>query len=211
LNRFDEAQQIIEEGLQRGLDSNGFHNRLYIIGFLKQDAPLMERQVEWFSGKPEEYQIRELQARALAFAGRRREASANLAQAAALAAARNLPAEKARILANDFNLSATFGMNQLAGKQATQLLSLLQKESINAEELQASLIGQLDSQPLAWTFALAGDAKRAQSITDDFSHKFPLDTIHNAVWLPIIHATIELHRNDAPGGSDRAVTFLPPS
>ena len=29
LNRFDEAHQIIQEGLQRGLDSNGFHNRLY--------------------------------------------------------------------------------------------------------------------------------------------------------------------------------------
>ncbi len=208
LDRFDEAQQIIQEGLQRGLDSNSFHNRLFIIGFLKQDAQLMQRQVEWFSGKPEEYQIRELQARALAFAGRRREASANLALAAALAQARGLPAERARILANDFNLSATFGMNQLAVKQSDQLLNLLQKESINAEELQASLIGQLDSQPLAWTFALAGDARRAQSITEDFSRKFPLDTIHNAVWLPIIHATVELKRGES---TDRAVALLPPS
>jgi serine/threonine protein kinase/tetratricopeptide (TPR) repeat protein len=211
LNRFDEAQQIIEEGLQRGLDSNGFHNRLYIIGFLKQDAPLMERQVEWFSGRPEEYQIRELQARALAFGGRRREASASLAQAAALAAARGLPAEKARILANDFNLSATFGMTQLAGKQAGLVLGLLQKENISSEELQSSLIGQLDSQPLAWTLALSGDAKRAQTLADDFTKKFPLDTIHNSVWLPIIHATVELKRSEAAAGTDRAVALLPPS
>ena len=41
LERFDEAYQIIQEGLQRGLDSNGFHNRLYLIGFLKNDAALM--------------------------------------------------------------------------------------------------------------------------------------------------------------------------
>ncbi|HEX3143421.1 MAG TPA: protein kinase [Pyrinomonadaceae bacterium] len=208
LNRFDDAQQIIQEGLQRGLDSNGFHNRLYIIGFLKQDAQLMERQVQWFSGRPDEYQIRELQARALAFAGRRREASASLAQAAALAAARGLLAEKARILANDFNLSATFGMVQLAANQADQVLTLLTRENISAEELQASLIGQLDSQPLAWTLALSGDARRAQSLADDFSKKFPLDTIHNSVWLPIIRATMELKHGES---AERAVQFLPPS
>jgi serine/threonine protein kinase/tetratricopeptide (TPR) repeat protein len=210
LNRFDDAQQIIQEGLQRGLDSNGFHNRLYIIGFLKQDAQLMERQVQWFSGRPDEYQIRELQARALAFAGRRREASVSLAQAAALAAARGLPAEKARILGNDFNLSATFGMVQLAANQADQVLTLLARESISSEELQASLIGQLDSQPLAWTLALSGDARRAQSLADDFSKKFPLDTIHNSVWLPIIRATMELKRGES-AESERAVQLLPPS
>jgi tetratricopeptide (TPR) repeat protein len=211
LNRFDEAYQIIQEGMQRGLDSNGFHNRLYIIGFLKQDPQLIERQVAWFAGRPDEYQIRELQARALAFAGRRREASASLAQAAALAQARGLPAERARILANDFNLSATFGLNQLAGKQSDLVLALLANENISSEELQPSLIGQLDSQPLAWSLALSGDAKRAQTLADDFSKKFPLDTIHNSVWLPIIRATVELKRGEAAAGTDRAVALLPPS
>jgi ATP/maltotriose-dependent transcriptional regulator MalT len=66
----------------------------------------------------------------------------------------------------------------------------------------------LDSQPLAWTLALAGDARRAQTIDDDFSKKFPLDTIHNSVWTPIISATLELTRGEA---TDRAVELLPPS
>jgi serine/threonine protein kinase/tetratricopeptide (TPR) repeat protein len=214
LNRFDEAYQIIQEGIQRGLDSNGFHNRLFIIGFLQQDGQLMQHQVDWFSGRPDEYEIRELQARALAFAGRRREASANLGQAAALAEARGLPAEKARILANDFNLSATFGLNQVAGRQAKVVLALLAKESISAEELQPSLIGQLDSQPLAWTLALSGDTRRAQSLADDYTKNFPLDTIHNSVWLPIIHATVELNLTRQPktaAGTTRAVELLPPS
>jgi tetratricopeptide (TPR) repeat protein len=171
----------------------------------------MERQVAWFAGRPDEYQIRELQARALAFAGRRREASASLAQAAALAQARGLPAERARILANDFNLSATFGLNQLAGKQSDLVLALLANENISSEELQPSLIGQLDSQPLAWSLALAGDTKRAQTLADDFTRKFPLDTIHNSVWLPIIRATVELKRGEAAAGTDRAVALLPPS
>ena len=88
----------------------------------------MERQVEWFTGRPDEYQIRELQARSFAFAGRRREASKSFAQAAALAEARGLPAEKARLLSNEANLNATFGLTELAEKQATLLLALLEKE-----------------------------------------------------------------------------------
>ena len=108
LNRFDEAQEVIEEGLARDLDSGGFHNRLYLIAFLKGDAQAIERQVEWFTGRPDEYQIREIQARSFAFAGRRRQASEFFAQAAALAEARGLLAEKARILANEANHERDF-------------------------------------------------------------------------------------------------------
>jgi outer membrane protein assembly factor BamD (BamD/ComL family) len=105
-------------------------------------------------------------------------------------------------------------MTQLAGKQADLELALLQKENISSEELQPSLIGQLDSQPLAWSFALSGDTKRAQTLADDFSKKFPLDTIHNSVWLPIIRATVELKGGEATrvtSVTGRAVEFLPPS
>ena len=74
LNRFDEANKSSSRALAQGLDSSGFHNRLYLIAFLKGDAESMRRQVEWFAGRPEEYQMREIQARSFAFAGRRREA-----------------------------------------------------------------------------------------------------------------------------------------
>jgi hypothetical protein len=92
-------------------------------------------------------------------------------------------------------------------------LALLEKESISAEEVQPSLIGQLDSQPLAWTLALSGDAKRSQTLADDFSKKFPLDTINNSVWTPIIRATLELKYYEAGSSrtAGRAVELLPPS
>lgn len=210
LNRFDEAQDIIKQGLDRGLDPNGFYKRLYLIAFLRGDTQSVERYSEWFIGRPDEYQMRELQGRSFAFVGKRREASKSFAQAAALAEARGLPAERARILSNEINLSATFGLTQSANTQATQLLGLLEKENISLEELQSSLIGQLDSQPLAWTLALCGDANRAQSLAEDFSRKFPQDTIHNSVWLPLVRATLELKRAE-PAVPDRAVQLLPPS
>src|SRR6185436_20210337 len=55
---------------------------------------------------------------------------------------------------------------------------------------------------------------RAQTIDDDFTKKFPLDTIHNSVWIPIIRATLELNYGQATGmsaGTSRAVELLPPS
>src|SRR4030095_820834 len=58
LNRFDQAQEVIEEGLARHSDSAGFRNRLYLIAFLKGDAESMGRQAAWFTGRPGEDQSR---------------------------------------------------------------------------------------------------------------------------------------------------------
>jgi serine/threonine protein kinase/tetratricopeptide (TPR) repeat protein len=207
LNRFDEAQEIIEEGLERKLNSSGFHNRLYLLAFLKGDAQAMSHQVEWFTGRADEYQIREIQARSMAFAGRRRRASEFFAQAAALAEARGLHAEKARILANEANMNATFGMARLAEVQAEQVMAFRENRNITPEELTPAVISQFDSQPLAWTLALCGDERRAQAMVEDFAREFPLNTMCNSVWVPIIRATIELNRGSA-SEPDKAVQLL---
>jgi serine/threonine protein kinase/Flp pilus assembly protein TadD len=210
LNRFDEAREVIGQGQARGLDSIRFHNRLYLIAFFKGDAQAMQRQVAWCAGKPDEYQMREIQARSFAFAGRRREAGEHFAEAAAMAEARGLLAEKARILANEANVNAIFGLTRLAVKQTGLVLALLEKEDIDLEELAPTIIQQLDSQPLAWTLALCGAATKAQSLSDDLAQKFPLDTIYKSVWLPLIAATLELRR-DSAAGPDKAIQLLQPA
>jgi serine/threonine protein kinase/tetratricopeptide (TPR) repeat protein len=210
LNRFDEAQKVIEQGIERRPDPSGFHSRLYLIAFLRGDAQSMHRQVEWFAGRPDEYQMREIQARSFAFAGRRREAIESFAQAAMLADAGGLPAEKARILANVANLNAIFGLTRLAKKQAALVLSLLEKEAIAAEELVPSPMQHLDSQPLAWTLALCGAAAKAQTMSEDFARKLPLDTMYNSVWLPLIRATLEFKRGSA-ASPDKAIQLLQPA
>jgi eukaryotic-like serine/threonine-protein kinase len=194
LNRFDEAWEVIQQGMARGLDASGFHNRLYLIAFKKGDEQSTSREVEWFAGKPDEYQMFEIQARSFAFAGRRRQASESFEKAAALAEARGLPSERARILANEANLNALFGLTQLAKNQVGEALSLLEKASSGPEELQPSLIQQLDSPGLAWTLALCGESSRAALLADRIAEKVPLDTVQNSVWLPVVRATLELKR-----------------
>jgi hypothetical protein len=107
-------------------------------------------------------------------------------------------------------MNAVFGLTQLAEKQAALALALIEKESIAPEELFPSLIQQLDSQPLAWTLALCGEATRAQSLSEGLARKLPLDTMHNAVWLPLIRATLELKRGSA-AGPEKAIQLLQPA
>ena len=171
LNRFDEAQEVIKQGTARGLDASGFHNRLYLIATLKGDEEEAKRHVDWYAGKPDEYQMREIQGRAFAFAGQRRQASEAFEQAASMAQQRGLPAERIRILVNEANMNALFGQSQLAQKQMATVLKLMATEKVAPEDFQPSLIQQLDSPGVAWTLALCHDSAKAESLASGAGSK----------------------------------------
>src|SRR5262249_6225157 len=103
----------------------------------------------------------------------------------------------------------------VAANQAAEEQSARQTEGVSSESLLPSLIGQIDSPPLAWTLALCGDARGSQLLADDFGRKFPLDTIIHSAMLPLIRATIELKKEEARGGSgpssDHIIQLLQPS
>ncbi len=210
LNRFDEARVAIAEGQARGADSNAFRNRLFLLAFLKSDEVEMSRQVQWFAGRPDEYQMREWQARAAASAGQRRQAGEFFAQGAALAAARGLFAEQVRLLASAANMNAMFGLTSAAQQQTMRVLALLTEKNIGYQELSPSPIGQLEWQPPAWTLALCGEAAQAQMLVNELHQKLPLDTLHNQLWLPLIRATIEGRRGDQ-ASAERSLQLLQPA
>ena len=199
LNRFDEAQEVIEQGTARGLDASGFHNRLFLIATLKGDEDEARRQVDWYAGKPDEYQMREIQGRAFAFAGRRRQASEAFEQAASMAQQRGLPAERIRILVNEANMNALLGQSQLAQKQMATVLKLMATEKVAPEDFQPSLIQQLDSPGVVWTLTLCHDSAAAESLASGAVTKFPKDTLQRRVWDPVIRATLELNRGTSEG------------
>jgi serine/threonine protein kinase/predicted Zn-dependent protease len=199
LNRFDEAQDVIKQGVARGLDASGFHNRLYLIATLKGDEQEARRHVDWFAGKPDEYQMREIQARAFAFAGQRRQAAEAFEQAASMAQERTLPAERIRILVNEANMNVLFGETRLAQNQIATVLNLLETEKVAPEELQPSLIQQLDFPGIVWTLALCHDSARAESMANAILRRIPSDTLQQTVWLPVSQATLDLNRGTAEG------------
>ncbi|HAF23842.1 MAG TPA: hypothetical protein DCK93_13220, partial [Blastocatellia bacterium] len=55
LSRFAESREVFEQALQQKIDSTDFHTRLYQIAFVSGDAAAMKQQLDWASGKPDEY------------------------------------------------------------------------------------------------------------------------------------------------------------
>jgi eukaryotic-like serine/threonine-protein kinase len=67
-----------------------------------------------------------------------------------------------------------------------------------------------DTQILAaLIFARAGDPARAQKIADDLAKNYPLDTLVNEYWLPVIRAAIEISRNNPAKAADIAAVSVP--
>jgi hypothetical protein len=50
----------------------------------------------------------------------------------------------------------------------------------------------------AMAFARAGDAARAQALTEELDKRFPSDTLMQRYWLPATRASIELARKNPP-------------
>lgn len=210
LNRFNEAQEVIQQGIDRGLDTSSFHNRLYLIALLRGDDQEAQRNADWFAGKSDEYQMREIHARRLAFEGKRREASEAFEKAAELAQRRHLPAERIRILVNQANLNALYGETKLAKSQMATVLRLLETEKVTPEEMVPSLIQQLDSPGVGWTLALNQDTTKAESIAEGILKRVPLETMQHSVWVPVIRATLELNRG-TDEGRENAIQLLQPT
>ena len=55
LNRFAESREVFEQALQQKIDATDFHTRLYQLAFVSGEAAAMKQQLDWFSGKPDEY------------------------------------------------------------------------------------------------------------------------------------------------------------
>jgi tetratricopeptide (TPR) repeat protein len=51
----------------------------------------------------------------------------------------------------------------------------------------------------ALTFAMAGETTRAESLAKDLNSRYPLDTQMQSLWLPAIHAQLELDKNNPAG------------
>jgi tetratricopeptide (TPR) repeat protein len=193
LGRFAEARGVLEHAFQQNLDSTGLHTGLYRIGFVTGDQAAMRRQVDWAAGKTDEYVALDWQAQAAAFAGEWRRARELSRRAVDLAASSNAAEVAAQYTIEQALRAAVLGEHRQAKHDAAQGLAL--------ERGAASLARG------ALALALGGDATQAQSLADELARRYPANTLVHSVWLPLVGAAVELHRND-PG---RALGLLEPT
>ena len=189
--RFDEAREVCERGLKQNPDSVHFRAFLYQVAFVSGDAALMDQQIAWAAGQPDEYAMLEQQAAAAAFRGQARASRDLTRRALERATAGDVKGVAAQYAAAAALRAAALGLCP-QGKMASQALAL--------ERNQVSL---------AWAglaLAVCGETATAQAIADELASRYPKDTVVGALWLPTIVAAIELHRGD-PG---RVIELLQP-
>ncbi|HXY00952.1 MAG TPA: protein kinase [Candidatus Limnocylindrales bacterium] len=184
LNRLEEARATIKEAQAKQLDSPLLRIAQYQLAFLQSDAAAMAEQVTWAAGKPGvEDVLLAREADTKAYFGRLREAR-DFSRRAVASAERAEEKEKAASYEADAALREALFGNAAEGRQrAAAALGLSTGRDVKYAA--------------ALALAMAGDAARAQALSDDLAKRFPEDTLVQFNYLPTLQAWLALSHNDA--------------
>ena len=191
VNRLDEAKATFDQALALKLDDPALRSSMYSLAFLQNDPAMMQKQVDWASGKPgAEDQLLSQDSDTKAYFGHLAKAR-ELSRRAVDSASHNGAKETAAIWQGNAALrEAEFGNSDAARRDAQAALDLASTRDV---EILAAM-----------TFARIGDVPRATALADKLIKDFPVNTIQQIYWQPTIRAEIEVSRNNP----DKAVALL---
>lgn len=183
LNRLPEARSTYEETLKRNPEFAALHAYQYGLAFLQGNTAAMEKEVKWAADKPGWGDVLlSYQSDSAAFFGHLREAR-ELSARAVDSAQRNGQKETAILWKMNAALrEAEFGNSTRAYEASTSALKMASTRGLQVL--------------VALALARAGDSRRAEHVADELERQFPLDTIINSYWLPVLRASIEINRHN---------------
>ena len=190
LQRIDEARQLIQEAQARKLDDAIAHLTLYVVAFIGSDSSAMTEQRKWFAERPEydNYGLA-LDSDTEAYVGHLRKSRELSTRAVESAVRADQKEVGATYRGNAAVLEAAYGNAAAARQAATQTLNL-----------SSTTLGATAEAGLA--FAMAGEPRRAQELTQELEQRFPLDTQAHSLWLPAIRAQLELNKKNFSSALD---------
>jgi hypothetical protein len=156
---------------------------LYQLAYINGDAAGMQQQIDWARGRPDEYIALDWQTGAAAFEGQRRKARELSRRAINLTSRGDTKEVAARYATEQGLRGAVFGDCPLVQADAAQ--------GLNLERGRASL------PRAALALALCGQSGQVKPLVDELTKRYPEDTVIHAIWLPAIHAALELRRGNA--------------
>jgi serine/threonine protein kinase/Tfp pilus assembly protein PilF len=191
LQQFEQTRQIIHQAQQRKLDDFPFHNALYALAFIRADSAAMVEQQQWYRGEPnyEQWGLA-LASDTEAYAGHLAKARELTKRAMDFAVRADDKETAATYLAIAAQREAVYGNPMEARQAASEALKLAPGSP--AAEPEAGL-----------AFAIANDTSSAESLAQDLSKRFPLDTEMQSLWLSPIQAQLDLDRNNPAVALDR--------
>ena len=174
LDRLEEAK-----GVAKKLDTPAFHRRLLQIAYIQDDTAAAGKEIQWFAGKPEEYQSLRDQSQNALIHGEFKKAAALAQQGARLAEQHDLQGAAGQLLAQ------VAGMGEFRG---------------SCEEVQR--IGAVAA-------LLCADAGGPLAAAENEAKQRPNDTLLNAVRLPVARATVAILKNQPQQAIDALQAAAP--
>jgi len=190
LNHFDEAKQIIRQALSQKLENLRMHQNLYRIAFAQGDAAGVKNEVDWATGKPEQYAAQSWQGESAAFSGQLRKAKEFSSTSIDMAERRDLKEVAAQLAAGAAARNAQLNDCGSVKDQTERALQL------SHDRITLSLSAQ--------ALAICGDALQTKTLVDELARRFPTDSLINQVRIPLIQAHVEMQR----GNSSQAIQVL---
>jgi DNA-binding winged helix-turn-helix (wHTH) protein/Tfp pilus assembly protein PilF len=191
LNRLDEAEAVYKLSDQRNLPSAGRPKSLYLLAFLKGDEARMAQLASSVVGnRDQEGAMFGVEAGTEAWFGRVRAARAFNRRAVESALNRDARETAAGYLVELAPVEAGLGNSSQGRADAEAAIKLAANRDVR---LMAAL-----------ALAQSGDTKSAEKLAAELDKAFPLDTLVQGYWLPVIRAAIALQQNDP----SRAVELL---
>ena len=183
LEQLEEAKAVARKAFAQKLDDPMIHDRLLVLAYTEGDRDAAAKEVQWFTGKPEESQSLRRQAENAYALGQPRRAKELYRRAKELFQRRDLGSAAARVVVDDAISDALLGNCETVRSTAETAALPYQNRDF--------------SQPATLGLALCGQAAQAQRIAERISKQFPVDTLWNTVKMPSIQAASELKRNHA--------------
>jgi DNA-binding winged helix-turn-helix (wHTH) protein/tetratricopeptide (TPR) repeat protein len=195
-NRFDDAKAVYRQALERKLDSPFFHQGLYQIAFVQNDAAEMEHQAAWSESNPGAGDtLLMLKAESAAYTGRLQQAREMSQQASDSVERAGENETDAGYIAQSALREALFGN---AAEARTRARMAIKRSSGRDVQYGAAL-----------TLAFSGEDAQVRSIVDDLSRRFPEDTIVQYNYLPTLHGILALNQGKTAEAVDRLEVARP--
>jgi eukaryotic-like serine/threonine-protein kinase len=198
LQRFDLVRKASQQAQARKLDDFALHVALYGLAFLTSDSPAMATERRWFAENPglENFGL-SLDSDTEAFAGSIGEARKLTEQAVESAVRIDSKEDGAISLENAALREAAIG-NDAEGRSGAAAGVRLYPES-QGVQVEAAL-----------AYAMVGDTTEAQRLGRDLNQQHPVDTQIQSLWLPAIHAQLDLDRKRPEEAIEQLQAALPP-
>jgi tetratricopeptide (TPR) repeat protein len=196
LNRFAEAEALLNKASRRNMEVIEFSLCRYFIAFLRNDPAAMRTEMIQRRGKMEaQGWFHHQEAMTLAYHGRIKEANRLSDQAITLARQGGLPERAAMFGGARAVWNALLGVRAEAQNSAAAALSLFRGRDA-------------DYGP-AFALMLLGDSAQARKVEADLETRYPEDTSVQFSYLPVLRALDALNEGDAAKALERTQASVP--